>query len=562
MTERLARRASAAIALAAVVALAGCGGIPTSGPVEAGQQFDTGTATDFVFRGFGPEKDASQQQILEGFIKAFNGPQGDYAVARQFLSSSFTKEWDPRKSVLIRTGSPSYTPVDSATMEYSFTATAQVDEFGAYTGTVPGQQTLSFGFVKEKDQWRISQAPPGIVLALSTFLNVFSEHSLYFYDLSLQHLVPDQRWFPGGTTATRIVSALLVGPPEWLKGAVVTQFPDGTQLTPGSAVAVDSTVAQVDLTTEAASANERQRQLMRLQLSESLSTVPGIGSVEVSVAGSLLSIPPLGSDSPETPPGIDSRPLVLQKGAFGYYSGGDTTPIEQLSDKVVGLAPLAVALGAGGTAAAVQAADGIYVVRTGQIPPRKLDERQGLIAPSIDDYGYIWSVPANQPGAIIAYDFDGAPHAVTAAMPPGSKIVSLEVARDNSRVAILLQTSAGPHLMVSAIVRNAGEKYAPTSLGTPVLDIVMDATTAIGAAWMDDFSVATLTDDDGLDLVTAFDVGGLRTSLGRPDLSVGIVGGNGKGGLRLLGADQFLQVPRGSGWQKTTIKVDLIASQR
>lgn len=562
MIERVGRRASMAIALALVVGLAGCGGIPTRGPVEAGQQFDTGTTADFVFRGFGPEKGASQQQILEGFIKAFNGPQGDYNVARKFLSSSFAKEWDPRKSVLIRTGAPTYTPVDSVTMEYTFTTKAQVDEFGAYTGTVPGQQTLTFGFVKEKDQWRISQAPPGIVLAESTFLNVFSKHSLYFYDLSLQYLVPDQRWFPGGTTATRIVSALLVGPPEWLKGAVVSQFPDGTQLTPGTTVTIDATVAQVDLTTEAASANERQRQLMRLQLSQSLSTVPGIGSVEISAAGSLLSIPPLGADSPESPPGVDSRPLVLAKGRFGYYSGGDTAPIEQLSDKVEKLAPLAVALGASGTTAAVQAADGVYVVRTGQIPVRKVDERPGLIAPSIDDYGFIWSVPAAQPGAIIAYDFDGNPHKVAVAMPSGARIVSLEVARDNSRIAILLQTDAGPHLMIAAITRDAGEKYAPLSLGTPVLDITMNATTAIDLAWVDDFSVATLTDDDGFDQVTSFDIGGLQSSLGRPDASVAIVGGNGKSGLRLLGTDQFLRVPRGSGWQKTNTKVDLIATQR
>lgn len=563
MIERLGRRAPMVIALALVLGLAGCGGIPTSGPVQAGQKFDTGTSTDFVFRGFGPEKGASQQQILEGFVKAFSGPQGDYLVARKFLSSSFAKEWDPRKSVFIRTGPPSYTPVDSVTMDYTFTTAAQVDEFGAYTGTVPGQQTLSFGFVKEKDQWRISQAPPGIVLAESTFHNVFSKHALYFYDLSLHYLVPDQRWFPGGTTATRIVSALLVGPPEWLKGAVVSQFPDGTQLSPGTTVTIDSTVAQVDLTSEAASANERQRQLMRLQLSQSLSTVPGIGSVDVSAAGSLLSIPPLGSDSPESPPGVDSRPLVLATDGFGYYSGGDTAPIEQLSDKVVKLAPLAVTLGSSGTVAAVQAADGVYVVRTGQIPARKLDERRGLIAPSLDDYGYIWSVPASQPGAIIAYDFDGVPHKVTVAAPAGARIVSLEVARDNSRIAMLLQTDSGPHLMIAAIIRDAGEKYVPLSLGTPVLDTVIDATTAIDLAWVDAFSVATLTEENGLDQVAAFDVGGLQSSLGRPDASVAIVGGNsGKSGLRLLGADQLLRVPRGSGWQKTTIKVDLIATQR
>ncbi len=559
----LVRRAGA-VALAAVLlgVLAACGGIPTSGSVQAGDPFTEEPAGDFVFIPVGPTTDADQQGILAGFIAAFTGPQSDYATARLFLSKEFRTEWDPRQSVLIRSGVPAFRTIDETTVEYSFATSAQLDEFGAYTAGAQATQTLQFHFVKEDGQWRISQAPPGIVLAESTFLTIFSKHALYFYDLSLQYLVPDERWFPGGTTATRIVSALLAGPPEWLKGAVISQFPDGTRLSPGTTVTIDSTVAQIDLTTEAAGADERQRRLMQLQLAESLSTVSGIASVEVSVAGSLLSIDSGASDLPMAQRTVDSRPLVFADGDFGYLSGGEITPVEQLSSKVEALAPLAATVGSHGTAAAVLASDGVYVARAGQIPVLRLDDRPGLIAPSFDDFGYIWSVPAQSPAAIIAFDFDGNPHPVAASLPSGATIVSLDVALDNSRVAILLQSAAGPRLLVAAIVRDPGQGYIPTSIGTPVIDALIGSDTAIDATWVDRFSVATLTATDGDAIVASYEIGGLEVSLGRPAASVAIVGGNTRSGLRVLTTDNLLQTPRGSSWQSGTTRVDLIATQR
>jgi hypothetical protein len=553
-----------AVAGIAVLAttLAACGGIPTSGSVQAGDPFTDEPSGDFVFNPLGPATDADQRGILEGFIAAFTGPQGDYQVAREFLSSEFKKEWDPRKSVLIRTGSPAISQLGETTMEYSFTTKAQLDEFGAYSAVGQATQSLQFHFVQEDGQWRIDQAPPGIVLAESTFLTIFSKHALYFYDLSLQYLVPDERWFPGGTTATRIVTALLAGPPEWLKGAVVSQIPEGTQLTPGTTVTIDSTVAQVDLTTEAAGADERQRQLMQLQVSESLGSVSGIASVELSVAGSILAIAPLGSDSPVSQRAVDSRPLVLADGVFGFLSGGEVSAIDRLSDKVAGLKPRAVAIDEHGTTAAVLAADGVYVVRAGKAPALKVDDRAKLIAPAIDDFGYVWSVPRDHPTAIVAHDLDGVSHPVAVSLPSGSSIVSIDVAQDNSRVAMLLQTSVGPRLVVAAIVRDPAHGYVPTTIGAPVLDQLIGSDTAVDATWMDRLSVATLTDDGGDSVVDSFEIGGQHTSLGRPAPSISIVGGNSKTGLRILGADHLLQAPRGSSWQATSTTVDLIATQR
>lgn len=541
--------------------LAACGGIPTSGDVQAGNPFTEQSFSDFVFNPLGPTKGADQMGILQGFIAAFTGPQGDYATAREYLSSQFKKEWDPRQSVQIRTGVPTLRTIDETTIEYSFTSKAQLDSSGTYTAGPPSVQVLDFSFVKEDEQWRISKAPPGIVLAESTFLTIFSKHSLYFYDLSLQYMVPDERWFPGGTTATRIVSALLDGPPEWLKGSVVSQFPDGTKLTPGTTVTIDSTVAQVDLTSEAAAADARQRQLMQLQLAQSLSSVAEIGSVEVSIAGSVLSIAPLGANAPVVQRPVDARPLVFVDGKFGFLSGGQISDIADLSPKVAELKPKAISVGAGVLVAAVLGENGVSLVRR-DAETRLLDSRGGLIAPALDDFGYVWSAQQSSPNSITVFDFKGVAHSVATSLPADATIQAIQIAQDDSRIAILLQTVAGPRLLVAAIQRNPTEGYLPIAIGTPVLDTLVDAQTALDATWVDRYSVAVLASTKGESAVFNYDIGGLQTSLGQPAPSRVIIGGNGRTGLRVLSDDGFLQTPRGSSWQSTTTKVDLIAAQR
>lgn len=557
----VARIIAGVAVVTATMLLAGCGGIPLSGSVNAGEAFTDQPNGDFVFNPLDPAKDADRVSILNGFIAAFTGSQSDYQVARKFLTTEFSKEWDPRNSVLIRTGSPTITEVDESTMDYTFTTKAQLDEFGAYSRVGPATQTLEFTLVKENGQWRISQAPPGIVLPESTFLSIFSKHALYFYDLSLTSLVPDERWFLGGATATRIVSALLVGPPEWLKGAVISQFPDGTQLTPGTTVSIESTEAQVDLTAEAAGASERQRQLMQLQLSQSLATVPGIASVEISVSGSTLNINPLGVNAPLVQRTVDSRAVVELNGAFGYLSGGEVTTIPGLSDRIMAVEPRAVALGVDAMSAAVLGADGVYLVRSGTLPKR-VDGREGLIAPAIDDFGFVWSVTATDPGSLTAFGVDGNAHPVVVPLPVGASIVAFAIAQDNTRIAMLLQTAAGPRVIVAAITRDASQNYQPTGIGVPVLDSMVDSDIAVDVTWADSFAVATLSSTDGSSLVTSFEVGGERTSLGRPAESVEIAPGNTRTGLHVLGVDGHIQSQRGSSWQAGTTEVGFIAKQR
>ncbi|MCU1513937.1 MAG: hypothetical protein JWO10_1027 [Microbacteriaceae bacterium] len=561
MTSVTRRAAFAAAALALVAVLAGCVGIPGSSSVNQGLAIaQDSSGANFEFNPEGPTAGASQQDILRGFVAAFTSSTGGYAVAKQYLSDEFASKWDPRQSVLIRSGVPRLLPIDSATMEYDFTTVATVDSAGSYTEATQSS-SLRFGFTKASGQWRISAAPSGIVLSQETFKRIFSKNSLYFLDPTSQRLVPDLRWFPSGTAATRIVSALLDGPPAWLEGAVRTEFPDGTKLSDaGSLVTVDSGVARVDLTREALAANARERQLMLLQLSESLRTVANISSVSISVQGAALAIDDLAGTAPDTNEKVDSQALVLLNGEFGYYANGKVASLSQLGSRVVELSPTAATLSSDGISVAVLGPAGVSVVRKGQAAATLVDGRPGLIAPSLDEYGYVWTVPSGNPNAVIATGADGVAHNVAPGLPLDSQVRSFEVSRDGARVAVLLSTATGPRLIVAAILRDP--KQVPSGLGSPVLDVPIDAFASIDATWVDELTVAALTQGSTGAGVQLFVIGGESSSLGTLASAQDIVGGNGLDGLRVLGNDHVVSTYRGSSWQGTGVKVDLVATQR
>lgn len=551
---------AAALALAAL--LAGCVSIPSSGPASQGLAVaGDSSGTSFEVNPEGPAKGDSPSSILRGFLAAFQSSTGGYAVAREFLSSSFSAKWDPTQSVQVRSGAGRIIATDETAIDYSFQTSATIDNTGAYKQSSQ-TSTLPFTFTKEGNQWRISSAPNGIVLSDLTFQRLFSKHALYFLDPTGQNLVPDLRWFPNGTAVTRIASALLAGPPAWLEGAVRTEFPDGTQLSDaGSLVTVDSGIARVDLTKEALGATAHERQLMLLQLTESLRTIGTVSSVMISVGGVPLTIDDLGANAPIADPKVDSQALVLRKKEFGFYANNRVASIAQLSTKVLALEPRAATLSSDGNSAAVLGAGGISLVRKSAPTGAPLDTRLNLVAPSMDEDGFVWAVPADQPNAIRVYDTAGVAHAVTTSLPPDARVASLQVSRDGSRLAILLSTATGPRLLVAAILRD--QKLLPVGIGPLIVDSALEAGDATDVTWVDEITVATLVSVGAQSTVDEFTIGGQQVSLGDPlARAKSIVGGNGPEGLRVLGDDSLIYTYQGSSWQSTKVTADFIATQR
>jgi len=457
--------------------------------------------------------------------------------------------------VLISSSAIEPTVVDSNQLQLSVAVSASIDADGHYSiADVSHTQQLRFGFQKDsKGEWRISSAPDGTILPPSRFGTIFQPYDLYFFDPTFQYLVPDRRWYARFTqVSTRIVRALLAGPPDWLQGVVVTAFPGGTDLT--GAPVIDSSRATVDLTSQVSSESGTGKRRMTQQLAQSLSSL-GSPTVSITVGGFPVTV----TDGPEPAvfESVLSDPVGFEKGVFGTLVGGSVRALPGIGTAIDKLAPTGAAVGRNGDQAATLSAAGVSIVRGTEAAVR-LDSRNGLAVPSMDPEGFVWSVPTNRPGAIIAFDSANKPHPVAFSLD--GQVATMSVSRDGTRVLMAVQTSSGPKLLIAGIIRD--KDLVPIALGQPTFLAIGDAP-LLSAAWVSSETVVALTKSGGSADVTSFDLGGLRQSLGSVPGGVMIVGGNGASGIRVLDASGAVYGPSGSfGWQDTGLNASFLASQQ
>lgn len=544
------------------LALAGCGGVPTSGSVEPGSIIDEASAElDVAYNPGGPLADATQSEIMLGFITAATNPQNDYNVARSYLAADYREKWDPNKITQIRTGIGQARPESDTSQSYSLTSSAHVDENGQYVEDQPATQVLDFTFVKDaNDQWRISSAPDGIVLSRESFNAIFEAHPLYFYDATNTYLVPDLRWFPKTKLlASVVVRELLEGQAAWLQqGVTNTYFPAGTKL--DSSVVVESGVATVELSEQVLDASSEQLQLMRQQLRASIGNVSSV----VITGGGVPLGDQEGGSAPETADlMVQDQLLARQDDAFGFLkSSGSVGALAGVSAEVIALGATDATLTRDGSAAAVQTPTGAWLVFANNAKAVQIDARAGLLAPAVDNSGFVWTVPAGDASAIVAHDDDGNAYPIAAPQFSGMQAVSFSISRDGSRVLMLSTTVLGPRLSVAGIIRADG---VPTGLGTPLSLPINQSSLPLDATWVDGNTVATLTvpSDDDQSTVTAYQLGGPTTTLGRVAGGASVVGGNGgTEGLRVVTSDGDVFRPRGNGWADTGTTVTFVATQQ
>lgn len=557
-----------ALAMLPALLLTACVSVPFSGGVEAAGDLATDVDSGVDFLVAGPSEGASQEEILIGFFAAGAAAQNNYRIARSYLADDVADVWNPYASTLVRSRDGATSRVSDDTLTYTVPIVASVDAVGRYTtADVGATQTLPpFRFVLQDGEWRIAELGDGILISQQAFPSAFGQHTLYYYDAAFRNLVPDLRWFPARSeVATRIVRAVLEPSSSWLAaGATVSAIPEGTQLAL-SPVTVAAGIAQVDLTNEVLGLNDLERQRLRLQLAASLRGVSGVVGVQLTVDQNAVAIPDWTSGSPDVVPQVDPRVLLgTDEGEFGFAARDGIEPLGTLSARVIELGARAVALAPTRTLATLINDEGVWAVRTGDAPSVLLDDRDGLVAPSIDGYTFVWSVPA-QEGAIRATELDGTVHEVEAALPDDARIVSLNLSRDSARILIMLDGPGGPRLVYAAVIRDEGSGV-PIRLGE-LRDLAITGDRAIDATWVDEVRVASITVIDVVDgeqrLVELHELGGRSRPLGLPPEAMQIVGGNGGvDGIRVLGDQGVVFEPRGSGWQNTGLLAEFLGTQQ
>lgn len=562
----------AAIALA-LLGLTACASLPVTGDVRPGLTAgQSGGGSDLAFVPQGPSNGMDPKEIVRGFIDAASSPKDSWSIARQFLTSDEAQKWKPDVGVTIDTGSaerrfdvPDVTKAATSTsVHLGLQQTGTVDETGAYSGApVNRAAELMFSLAKNKDgQWRISAAPDGIVLDADSFAaaDVFAPYALQYFDPTWTYLVPDVRWFPKReNTASRIVQSLISGKPSpWLTGAVRTAFTGDIALG-RNAVTLDSQIAEVALNDAAGKEDPVTLARMRTQLERSLSSLSGVGilQVKLTVAGRDLN----AGSATATPTTVDPRPLVLTDKGFGYLAGGELTPIAGVSTPLENFPEQITAIRAatGGQRVAVQGASGVvYAVTDGRTD--EIDGRPALIAPALDPFGYIWTVPRNSPSSILAWSNSGSssPSRPIAGPSDAGQITAMAVSRDGARLALAVTSNGQVRIEVVAITRD--DRGAPTAIGVGNPNVIAWPAAALDITWLDDMTVGVLATDGTSRGLSLQQVGGPARTVDVPDATQTIAPASPTTTVQLFG-NGVLWVRSGPASTQVSTNVKVLAVQ-
>jgi hypothetical protein len=548
---------SALVATLALV-LTACAGLPTSGPVNYGLGPEDAPDSDDVsfLLPDRPQKGATAEQIVEGFIRAGSGPGADssWARAREFLTPQFAREWNPRAQVTVDLFEDrAYSQPAEGVVDLALTAVGTVDDKGSYERAEVGGRTFSFTLEQYEGEWRITDAPDGVVLDRAEFSSVFHRYSVMYFDPTWQYLVPDARWFPTTNAASSVATALVNGPPSaWLAESITTSFPESVSVVPS--VPVSGGVAEVDLSAAALSADADTLERMYTQLQASLATA-GVTDVQLSVDSTAIEVQAVPVRSTRVP----GAPLVLMEAGFGFLTGDELDEIPGLSAIVEALVPATVQVAPDRDLAAARLATGEVARLRADETFEPVDARPDLVDPSIDPFGVVWSVPRGAPAAVKAFTPDGQALDVADAWSGATSIDAMSVSRDGARAAAVVTAGGRRVLWVAGVVRDPDQ--IPVRLGDPV-QVAAVSGSARGLAWLDDLSLGVLSGDEEGSLVVEQVVGGLSSSSSAAAGMVSIAGGTSLSTVRLRADDGTLYVKRGTSWQPTATGVLLLATQQ
>src|SRR5699024_6502577 len=110
----------------------------------------------------GPTKDATQDQIVRGFVRAGAASDGNYETARSFLTEDAVKAWSPEKEVVLYSAATplAVTPKAPNAAVLSVPVEATIGSDGRYVAApATAVRQAVFEFARIDGQWRISSVP-------------------------------------------------------------------------------------------------------------------------------------------------------------------------------------------------------------------------------------------------------------------------------------------------------------------------------------------------------------------------------------------------------------------
>jgi hypothetical protein len=455
------------ITLTSILVLTGCGGIPTASEVYFGDVISEDSSTQFVrVIARPPSVGMEPEAIIRGFLEACADPSGDYAIARQYLTSDSATTWNPATGIEIYEANS----IQVSGQQPSFVVTAEkqgvISDLGRFqTADAGAQISRSFRVSKDaSDQWRIIELNDGILLSAGDVDRSFRSFPIYFFNSTFTSLVSDSVIVPVNSSgaATSLVQSLLDGPTPYLAPVAATAFPVGTALSYGSVPVVNG-IAQVDLSQEILGADEVTRRALSAQLVWTLSVLPNVSGVRITVSGQPFALTDIGatqtvSDWQSLSPLVDSTFNVLNViRADKIYSVVGDVATEQLvapANLISAFANrdssrIAAITSDLKTLLVTNVATGDFEVATqGEVLSRPTWDREGNIF--IADFGQgVREITKDGTTRITAVDVSN--------LGTTDQVKQVAVAQDGVRVAVVLSNGIQDVIAVGALFRTESE---------------------------------------------------------------------------------------------------------
>lgn len=497
-----------AAALTAAALTAGCGvvssgmsaQVPTSGPIEQGEQVGVEPEDQFIrVIAREPRPGMSPSQVVQGFLDASASFYGDQAVARMYLTPTANGEWRPGAGVVVYEGAASLQE-RSSSVDFSAAQAGTIESNGRFAVSGPAADfNTVFELEKVNGEWRIDRLPQGLVLSQSDVDRAYRSFEVYFFNPSFDVLVPDPRMIPviGSGLATALIRELLAGPNTWLEPAVRTGFPAGVRLNI-DAVLIESGVAKVDLTANAQTADDPQREALSQQIVWTLRQLPDVQAVEITAGGQPLVVPGVPSPQPRDAwPQVD--PNALPAGSSGYATRPEG--VVKLSGDQVSLAPGSAGTGEvtlvdiaiANDSSAIAGVDLDGAVWQGRLAPgaplirvRDPGEPTGI---AFDGASSLWVTDAQE--GVLAVSSTGSTRKVTVdGLGRRVELLSVLPSRDGTRALLVIRRGPRTGILLGRVLRTAADT-SRVVVDEPIR-VENGLTEVVDAAWSSADSVAVL----------------------------------------------------------------------
>ena len=461
----------------------GCSTVPTGSAPVAITQVGGELEEPVGVEPLSPERGASPEEIVRGFIESTASTAQGRPVSREYLTAAQAQSWDDTAAIAVI--EPEFSAVTSADTIVRVTGqrVGSVDRAGIFSPSIE-EFSLELALVQENEQWRIAEPPAGIYITRTDFARAYEQRDIFFLDTTSRFVVPEPRFFVrgGGAQSTQMVERLIAGPSLWLAPAVDNQLA-GVDL--ASSVLVTGGRARVELTQVSRSAGDLEG--LSAQLTYTLLGQLSVQSLEITVDGAPLQLPNVGtvqelsdwlSFDPDAVAGAvtgighyvdaggvrvqDGNPIPGPAGEGAYGLSNAAVSLDESSGELLSLAGLSV--GAQSST--------LYVGPYGGELASVLTYPR-LTAPT-------WSGVAEEVWTVVnGSDVLRIPTGALAQPVPAPELAGtgavrvFQLSRGGSRAALIIETEVGPALFIAGIVRTADSVTvsAPRQIAPSLTDV-------------------------------------------------------------------------------------------